>query len=165
MEPASASRGRVLTCNYKKACRISDGRWRGSTVRYLHIQIVMLLPTPNSVSLDRIMSAYTDDRIFSVELVGAVRRITVLSLDTDIIEQVLRQGSFINRMHKIGWTEPSYFNKASAKVSLQQCVARYHGYGFFLFLLEMRTMVLYLASLISWPHLRNCFWYQHQILT
>ena len=96
-------------------------------MRYLHIQIVMLLPTPNSVSLDRIMSAYTDDRIFSVELVGAVRRITVLSLDTDIIEQVLRQGSFINRMHKIGWTEPSYFNKASAKVSLQQCYESLNG--------------------------------------
>jgi hypothetical protein len=42
--------------------------------------------------------------------------------------QVLRQGSFIKKMHDLGWTEPSYFNSGEDEVVLQHAVARYHAY-------------------------------------
>ena len=57
------------------------------------------------------MSAYTDDRPFSVELVGAV----------------LRQCSFIDKMHNFGWTEPDYFDAPEDELVLMHAVARYHA--------------------------------------
>ncbi|KDQ63946.1 hypothetical protein JAAARDRAFT_187341 [Jaapia argillacea MUCL 33604] len=62
--------------------------------------------------LMRIMSAYVDDRPFSIELVGAV----------------LRQGTFVKKMHDIGWTDPYFFNSTSDMVTLQHSVARYHAF-------------------------------------
>ncbi|KAH8824689.1 hypothetical protein DL96DRAFT_1818361 [Flagelloscypha sp. PMI_526] len=44
--------------------------------------------------IGRIMAAYSTDKIFSVDLVGAV----------------LRQGSFTSKMHELGWTAPHYFD-------------------------------------------------------
>ncbi|KDQ53342.1 hypothetical protein JAAARDRAFT_161844 [Jaapia argillacea MUCL 33604] len=60
----------------------------------------------------RIMSAYTDDRPFSIELTGAV----------------LRQGTFVKKMHDIGWTDPDFFNLAEDMVALQHSIARYHAF-------------------------------------
>lgn len=60
----------------------------------------------------RVFSAYTDDRPFSVDLVGAV----------------IRQGSFIDKMHLYGWTEPGAFDKPEDEVVLQHAIARYHAY-------------------------------------
>ncbi|EIN11322.1 hypothetical protein PUNSTDRAFT_50377 [Punctularia strigosozonata HHB-11173 SS5] len=62
--------------------------------------------------LGRIASAYVDDRPFSVELVGAV----------------LRQGSFVDKMHALGWTNPDYFRSADDEVVLKHCIARYHAF-------------------------------------
>ncbi|KII94204.1 hypothetical protein PLICRDRAFT_419726 [Plicaturopsis crispa FD-325 SS-3] len=62
--------------------------------------------------LGRIMSAYSDDRMFSIDLVGAV----------------LRQGSFVKKMHDLGWTEPGFFNSREDSVALEHCVARYHAF-------------------------------------
>ncbi|KDQ63947.1 hypothetical protein JAAARDRAFT_187342 [Jaapia argillacea MUCL 33604] len=61
---------------------------------------------------NRIMLAYSDDRPFSVDLVGAV----------------VRQGSFVSKMQELGWTEPSYFDSAGDEVALQHCIARYHAF-------------------------------------
>lgn len=60
----------------------------------------------------RIMSAYSDDRIFSIELVGAV----------------LRQESFIDKMVALGWTDPAYFESEEDGVALDHAVARYHAF-------------------------------------
>ncbi|KAI9461336.1 hypothetical protein HD554DRAFT_2028306 [Boletus coccyginus] len=60
----------------------------------------------------RILSAYTDDRPFSVELVGAV----------------LRQASFVSKMAGLGWTDPEFFADEEEMVVLQHCVARYHAF-------------------------------------
>ena len=57
------------------------------------------------------MSAYEDDRPFSIELVGAV----------------LRQGSFIDKMHAFGWTERGHFDGADNEVVLMHAIARYHA--------------------------------------
>ena len=40
------------------------------------------------------MGAYSDEKIYSVELVGAV----------------LRQGTFVGKMYDLGWTRPDYFH-------------------------------------------------------
>ncbi|KAF8886970.1 hypothetical protein BD779DRAFT_1470956 [Infundibulicybe gibba] len=61
--------------------------------------------------LGRILSAYSDDKIFSVDLKGAV----------------LRQGSFITKMHDLGWTEPQFFDHREDEVALQHAIARYHA--------------------------------------
>lgn len=59
------------------------------------------------------MSAYTDDKIFSVDLTGAV----------------LRQGSFVKKMSELGWTQPGFFDRRDDEVVLQHCIARYMGYA------------------------------------
>ncbi|KAG2070670.1 hypothetical protein BDR04DRAFT_591757 [Suillus decipiens] len=62
--------------------------------------------------LNKIMGAYTDDRVFSLDLVGAV----------------LRQASFVKKMVNLGWTEPGYFANEVDIVALQHCIARYHAF-------------------------------------
>ncbi|KZP09938.1 hypothetical protein FIBSPDRAFT_759154, partial [Athelia psychrophila] len=59
-----------------------------------------------------IMGAYTDDSIFSIDLVGAV----------------LRQGSFVKKMQVLRWTEPGFFHDPEDEVVLQHSVARYHRF-------------------------------------
>ncbi|KAF7304479.1 hypothetical protein HMN09_00850200 [Mycena chlorophos] len=61
---------------------------------------------------ERISNAYTDGRIFSVELVSAV----------------LRQGGFVSKMHRLGWTKPGAFDSHEDEVALLHVVARYHAF-------------------------------------
>ncbi|KAF8548607.1 hypothetical protein OG21DRAFT_1422787 [Imleria badia] len=60
----------------------------------------------------RILSAYADDRPFSIDLAGAV----------------LRQASFVRKMADLGWTDPDFFADEEEMVVLQHCVARYHAF-------------------------------------
>ncbi|KZT67388.1 hypothetical protein DAEQUDRAFT_713656 [Daedalea quercina L-15889] len=62
--------------------------------------------------LDRVLSAYTDDSPFSIDLVGAV----------------IRQGSFTSKMHAFGWTAPGYFDKAIDEIVLAHAITRYHAF-------------------------------------
>ncbi|KZP11436.1 hypothetical protein FIBSPDRAFT_800291 [Athelia psychrophila] len=89
--------------------------------------------------LSRIMSAYTDDSIFSVDLVGAV----------------LRQGSFVRKMHDMRWTEPGYFDGPEDEVVLQHCVARYHA---FLDLMASSTGAFFVPTLDI-----DLAWHTHQL--
>lgn len=59
----------------------------------------------------KVLSAYIDDRPFSVELVGAV----------------IRQCSFVDKMTDFGWTEPGAFDQPQDEVVLQHAIARYHA--------------------------------------
>lgn len=63
--------------------------------------------------INRIMSAYVDDRPFSVELVSAI----------------LRQGSFVTKMHELQWTRPGFFDNREDEAVLRHCIARYMGYA------------------------------------
>ncbi|KAJ7684433.1 hypothetical protein DFH06DRAFT_1073106 [Mycena polygramma] len=62
--------------------------------------------------IGRVMSAYLDDKIFSVELIGAV----------------LRQGSFVKKMHDLQWTKAGFFDNADDVISLHHAIARYHAF-------------------------------------
>ncbi|KAF7294634.1 hypothetical protein MIND_01000000 [Mycena indigotica] len=62
--------------------------------------------------IGRISSAYSDDKIFSVELVGSV----------------LRQGSFVGKMYDLQWTQPGFFDSAEDEIALQHTIARYHAF-------------------------------------
>ncbi|KAI9572329.1 hypothetical protein HD554DRAFT_2015301 [Boletus coccyginus] len=64
------------------------------------------------VRTNRILHAYSDDRPFSIELVGAV----------------LRQGSFVRKMAELGWTHPGFLSDSDGAIILEHCVARYHAY-------------------------------------
>jgi hypothetical protein len=59
----------------------------------------------------KIMNAYFDDKIYSVELVGAV----------------LRQESFVRQMHDLGWTRQRFFDAAIDELALHHALTRYHA--------------------------------------
>ncbi|PPR07443.1 hypothetical protein CVT24_007709 [Panaeolus cyanescens] len=59
----------------------------------------------------RILSAYSDDRVYSVELVDAV----------------VRQGKFVDKMKELKWSAPNFLDKSDARI-LQHAVARYHAF-------------------------------------
>jgi hypothetical protein len=58
------------------------------------------------------MTAYFNEKVYSIELVGAV----------------LRQESFIRKMYDLGWTRPGYFDAEIDALALQHALARYHAY-------------------------------------
>ncbi|KAF9465390.1 hypothetical protein BDZ94DRAFT_1160104 [Collybia nuda] len=77
---------------------------------YFVKNIMGYLPERDQALFLRILNAYSDDRMFSVELTGAV----------------LRQGTFIEKMQKLGWVGLS--NNQEKETALQHAVARYHAY-------------------------------------
>jgi len=76
----------------------------------------------------KVLGAYCDQRPFSVELVGAVcSTLSCLVADGLSFVQVLRQGSFVKKIHNLGWTSPSYFEKREDAVALHYAIVRYHA--------------------------------------
>ncbi|KAK7037408.1 hypothetical protein VNI00_011158 [Paramarasmius palmivorus] len=71
-----------------------------------------IIPGGNGKLLLRIMSAYTDGKPWSLDLVGAV----------------LRQGTFVEKMNDLGWTNASSLNETDATIRLQSAVTRYHAF-------------------------------------
>ncbi len=65
---------------------------------------------------DRIISAYANEKVYSVELIGAV----------------LRQETFVRKMYDLGWTRPGFFDTSDDERALQHALARYHAYAIFL---------------------------------
>ena len=51
-----------------------------------------------------VVGAYTDDRPCSLEL----------------------QGTFTDKMHNLGWSQPGFFDYSKDEVALMRCIARYH---------------------------------------
>ncbi|KAK0472456.1 hypothetical protein IW261DRAFT_1343552 [Armillaria novae-zelandiae] len=99
--------------------------------------------------LFRIVSAYKDDQIFSLDLIGAV----------------LRQGTFVDKMHKLCWTEPGFFSSAEDEVALKHSTARYHAFldlmsssltGFFVPTLDI-DLVWHTHQLMARRYSRDCF--------
>ncbi|KDQ63956.1 hypothetical protein JAAARDRAFT_74847 [Jaapia argillacea MUCL 33604] len=89
---------------------------------------------------NRIMSAYSDNRPFSVELVGAV----------------LRQSYFVAKMQDLGWTGPAYFASQEDAVVLQHAVVRYHA---FLDLISHSPKTCFVPTLDI-----DLVWHTHQLL-
>ncbi|KAJ7343339.1 hypothetical protein DFH08DRAFT_703050 [Mycena albidolilacea] len=90
--------------------------------------------------INRIMSAYVDDKMFSVELVGAV----------------LRQGSFVAKMHDLQWTKPGFFDSAEDEIALQHAMARYHA---FLDLMSSSPASFFVPTLDV-----DLSWHTHQLM-
>ncbi|KAJ6606211.1 hypothetical protein DFH09DRAFT_1017165 [Mycena vulgaris] len=90
--------------------------------------------------IGRIMSAYVDDKIFSVELVGAI----------------LRQGSFVTKMYELQWTQPGFFDNAEDEVALQHAIARYHA---FLDLMSSSPASFFVPTLDI-----DLAWHTHQLM-
>ncbi|KAJ7073231.1 hypothetical protein B0H15DRAFT_957375 [Mycena belliarum] len=78
----------------------------------LRTKLAMNMKGKGGKLIDRIMSAYVDDKMFSVELVGAV----------------LRQGSFVAKMYDLQWTQVGFFDSPDDEVKLQRIIARYHAF-------------------------------------
>ncbi|KDQ51291.1 hypothetical protein JAAARDRAFT_73757 [Jaapia argillacea MUCL 33604] len=62
--------------------------------------------------METTLMAYTDDRPFSIDLVGAV----------------VRQGSFIAKLYELGWMETRRFDMKEDGEALPFAVARYHAF-------------------------------------
>ncbi|KAK0439257.1 uncharacterized protein EV420DRAFT_1178806 [Desarmillaria tabescens] len=90
--------------------------------------------------LNKIVSAYTDDKIFSLDLVGAV----------------LRQGSFTAKMRRFGWYEPDFFARPEDELALKHCIARYHA---FLDLMSSKPKEFFVPTLDI-----DLAWHTHQLL-
>ncbi|KAG6915916.1 hypothetical protein DXG01_009286 [Tephrocybe rancida] len=90
--------------------------------------------------ITRIMSAYQSGYIFSVELAGAV----------------IRQGSFVKKMHDLQWTQPQFFDDKEDEVALQHSIARYHA---FLDLMSASPVSFYVPTLDI-----DLAWHTHQLL-
>ncbi|KAG6908350.1 hypothetical protein DXG01_005168 [Tephrocybe rancida] len=90
--------------------------------------------------LTRITSAYQTAYVFSVDLVGAV----------------LRQGSFVKKMHDLQWTQPGFFDSKNDEVALQHSIARYHA---FLDLMSKSNASFYVPTLDI-----DLAWHTHQLL-
>ena len=85
-------------------------------------------------SIRRISLAYSDPGLASVELVQAI----------------LRQGTFIEKMVNMGWTTGGRFDALEAQATLVRCIARYHG---FLWLMATIPGHLLVPTLVSPPSL------------
>ncbi|KAF7311217.1 FAD dependent oxidoreductase [Mycena kentingensis (nom. inval.)] len=85
--------------------------------------------------IERITSAYSTDKPFSLDVVGAV----------------LRQGSFIDKMVALGWTQAGF-----AGAELDTAVVRYHG---FLTLLALSPGTLLVPTLDV-----DLAWHTHQLM-
>ncbi|KAK0230087.1 hypothetical protein IW262DRAFT_377559 [Armillaria fumosa] len=101
--------------------------------------------------LFQIVSAYKDDKMFSLDLTGAV----------------LRQGTFVDKMCKLGWTEPDFFSSSEDEVALKHCTARYHAFldlmsssptGFFVPTLDI-DLVWHTHQLMARQYSRDCLKY------
>ncbi|PPQ83878.1 hypothetical protein CVT24_006423, partial [Panaeolus cyanescens] len=87
----------------------------------------------------RIMSAYNDDKPYSLDLVGAV----------------LRQSSFIQKMYDLGWTRQGFFDGFDNEIVLHHAIARYHG---FLDLLSSSPASFFVPTLDI-----DLVWHTHQL--
>ncbi|KAG6848604.1 hypothetical protein H0H93_015560 [Arthromyces matolae] len=94
----------------------------------------------SSLPIMKMMTAYEGCYVFSVELVGAV----------------IRQGSFVTKMHDLQWTQPHFFDSKEDEVALQHSIARYHA---FLDLMSASPVSFYVPTLDI-----DLAWHTHQLL-
>ncbi|KAJ7184501.1 hypothetical protein C8R46DRAFT_883048 [Mycena filopes] len=106
----------------------------------LRALLAMRMKAQGGNLMARIMSAYVDDKMFSVELVGAV----------------LRQGSFVTKMYDLQWTQPGFFDSAEDEVALQHSIARYHA---FLDLMSSSPVSFFVPTLDI-----DLAWHTHQLM-
>ncbi|KAK6993013.1 hypothetical protein R3P38DRAFT_3079281 [Favolaschia claudopus] len=87
--------------------------------------------------INRILSAYVDDKMFSVDL-------------------ILRQGSFVAKMHDLQWTKPGFFDSPEDETALQHVIVRYHA---FLDLMSSSPASFFVPTLDI-----DLAWHTHQLM-
>ncbi|KAG6865062.1 hypothetical protein C0991_005381 [Blastosporella zonata] len=107
----------------------------------MRLTIAARMRVRGGILITRIISAYQNDYMFSVELVGAV----------------VRQGSFVKKMHELQWTQPHFFDSNEDEVALQHSIARYHA---FLDLMSASSASFYVPTLDI-----DLAWHTHQLLS
>jgi hypothetical protein len=103
-------------------CRSSDLRGSSATTRGP-------CTYPSLYRTRRTCIAYSNPGLAGVELVGAV----------------LRQGSFIEKMCRIGWTIGGRFDTIQSQEALVRCIVRYHG---FLWLMSTQPRNMLVPTLV-----------------
>ncbi|KAJ7598800.1 hypothetical protein C8J56DRAFT_1092684 [Mycena floridula] len=92
-----------------------DSEWRAALMNKFKsrsaTQSFLQIATTRRIA-HRVMAAYSDDKKFSTDLVGAV----------------LRQGSFVEKMYNLKWTEPLFFASTEDELALKHGIARYHAF-------------------------------------
>ncbi|KZT63753.1 hypothetical protein DAEQUDRAFT_699761 [Daedalea quercina L-15889] len=104
------------------------------------VRTLLLVSRPPEPLVKRALSAYTDDNPFSVDLVGAV----------------IRQGSFVSKMHALSWTAPGHFDKPTDEIVLMHAITRYHA---FLDLLTTSPAAFFVPTLDI-----DLVWHTHQLM-
>ncbi|GAA5894018.1 hypothetical protein JCM6882_007960 [Rhodosporidiobolus microsporus] len=92
----------------------------------------------NKDAMRHILSCYTRGEPFSLDLASAV----------------LRQGTFIDKMHSFGWLDTGRFD--NDETTLNRCIARYHG---FMDLLSNKNTMFCVPTLDI-----DLAWHAHQLL-
>ncbi|KAJ7595559.1 hypothetical protein C8J56DRAFT_1022189 [Mycena floridula] len=93
----------------------------------------------NGPIAEKICNAYSDDKNFSIDLVGAT----------------LRQGAFIQKMDSMAWIAPAFLAQDSSQ-ALNQAIARYHA---FLDLLSTSPKSFFVPTLDI-----DLVWHTHQLM-
>ncbi|KAF9034107.1 hypothetical protein BJ165DRAFT_1534302 [Panaeolus papilionaceus] len=93
-----------------------------------------------SALAQRILSAYADDKVYSIELVNAV----------------IRQGKFVEKIKELNWTAPSFPDKSDMRI-LPHAVARYHA---FLDLMATHPGTMLVPTLDI-----DLVWHTHQLMS
>ncbi|KAA1466623.1 hypothetical protein DENSPDRAFT_46315 [Dentipellis sp. KUC8613] len=127
----SLRRGRIMKTPLAMAESV---KWSLSRTRKIPVR------ARNPRILSRILTAYSDQRPFSVELTGAV----------------LRQATFVEKMHELGWTEPNFFDIPEEEVVLSHATVRYHA---FLDLMFSSPSSFFVPTLDI-----DLVWHTHQLL-
>lgn len=80
-----------------------------------------------------------DGKPFSVGLVAAVGFFRSLSYFSSELtdRQAMRQSTFTDKVHMLGWLDSEFFENPESALVLQHCIVRYYG------------LVVFLVSLFS----------------
>ncbi|KAF5385031.1 hypothetical protein D9615_001238 [Tricholomella constricta] len=135
----------MLAQELKKPIESSKAEWMQCIMKNVNynledIRKCMALKVGDGRLLRRIFSAYTDDKMFSVDLVGAV----------------LRQGLFIKKMQDLHWTAIGFFDSLEDELVLKHAIARYHS---FLDLMSSSPASFFVPTLDI-----DLVWHTHQMM-
>ncbi|KIM61528.1 hypothetical protein SCLCIDRAFT_1179879 [Scleroderma citrinum Foug A] len=111
----------------------------GYSLESLRDAVTAALRNYPAATASRILSAYTDGSPFSV----------------DLLDAVLRQAIFTEKMHEIGWTDAATFQKGKVQV-LDHAILRYHA---FLDLISSRPNYMSVPTLDI-----DLVWHTHQLM-
>ncbi|KAK7035892.1 hypothetical protein R3P38DRAFT_3484110 [Favolaschia claudopus] len=139
--PAGSARGTVVSDAAYADINMERSRYKMDRLKAL---ITAKMKNKGGRLINRVLSAYVDDKIFSVELVGAASR------------TILRQGSFVTKMHELEWTKPGFFDNAEDEIALQHAIARYHA---FLDLMSSSPASFFVPTLDI-----DLVWHTHQLM-